>query len=317
MLKSISFLGVCAFLWCSTLYSQNKVHDNSLSEVTLVVLGTVQDGGSPHIGCTRSCCASELSPGDTPRNVVALGLWDKEFQKTFLMEAGPDIISQWELLAHASEIPISEPSGIFVTHAHIGHYAGLMYLGKESLNAKEIPVFAMPKMTDFLKNNGPWSQLISMQNVILKNLNPDFPVAITENLEVQPFLVPHRDEFSETVGYTISGPTKRVLFIPDIDKWDRWDQSIVSKIKEVDLAFLDATFFDAAEIGYRNISEIPHPFVVESLSLFESLPQEERQKVFFIHMNHTNPLLNPNSAESRYVIDKGYGIAREGMRFKL
>jgi pyrroloquinoline quinone biosynthesis protein B len=91
----------------------------------------------------------------------------------------------------------------------------------------------------------------------------------------------------------------------------------LDKIKEVDFAFLDGTFYDAAEVGYRDISEIPHPFIVESLSLFESLDAVDRKKIYFIHFNHTNPLLNPESDESKNVLNLGFQIAREGMVFKL
>jgi pyrroloquinoline quinone biosynthesis protein B len=251
------------------------------------------------------------------QNVVALGLLDSATKKSFLFEAGPDIITQWNLLANVFENPISNPAGVFVSHAHIGHYSGLMYLGKEALNTKAMPVFAMPKMSDFLRDNGPWSQLISTQNIVINTLSPSLPLAVTENFKVVVFLVPHRDEFSETIGFKITGPTKSALFIPDIDKWEKWQESILDKIKEVDYAFLDGTFYDAAEVGYRDISEIPHPFVVESLSLFQSLSATDRKKIYFIHFNHTNPLLNPESRESKKVLGLGFQIAREGMLFEL
>eukprot|EP00957_Ditylum_brightwellii_P156501 11911053-Ditylum_brightwellii.AAC.1 len=62
------------------------------------------------------------------------------------------------------------PDGIFLTHAHIGHYTGLMYLGREALGAVDVPVYAMPRMRSFLKNNGPWSQLVSLGNINIQNL---------------------------------------------------------------------------------------------------------------------------------------------------
>ena len=130
-------------------------------------------------------------------------------------------------------------------------------------------------------------------------------------------MVPHRDEFSETVGYLVEGPTKKVLFIPDIDKWDKWDRSIVEYIKQVDYAFVDATFYSGDELNTRDISQIPHPFVVESMALFDGLPAAERAKIQFIHFNHTNPLLKPESDQYKRVIEKGYGIAQFGQRVKL
>ena len=59
-------------------------------------------------------------------------------------------------------------------------------------------------------------------------------------------------------------------------------------LTQVDYAFLDATFFEEGEIS-RPMSEVPHPFVVESIKRFESLTAEEKNKIYFIHLNHTNP----------------------------
>ena len=88
-------------------------------------------------------------------------------------------------------------------------------------------------------------------------------------------------------------------------------------LKKVDYAFLDGTFFDSAEINYRDISEIPHPFVIETIHHLSSLSLKERKKVFFIHMNHTNGMLNPNSQMTKEVLSKGFQIARYGMQFPL
>ena len=287
------------------------------SGVELIVLGSVQDGGSPHIGCSRACCAPLYQNPDPSRKVVALGLIDRIAGRTFLIEAGPDFPEQLRLLQERAAQDAQAPSGIFLTHAHIGHYSGLMYLGREALGADSVPVYAMPRMLGFLKENGPWSQLVSQGNIALHPLEDSRPTRLTPRLEVVPFRVPHRDEFSETVGFEIRGPGKTALFIPDIDKWERWKTDIVARIRQVDLAFLDASFYDANEVGYRDMSEIPHPFVVESLSRFDSLPDAERRKIRFIHLNHTNPLLDPSSDQSLSVQNKGYGVARFGETYGL
>lgn len=287
------------------------------SGVELLVLGTVQDGGSPHIGCSRSCCAGLFQSPDPARKVVSLGLIDHAAGRTYLLEAGPDFPQQLQQLQLQAGSTLPTPSGIFLTHAHIGHYVGLMYLGREALGADSVPVFAMPRMFRFLKENGPWSQLSALGNIALKPLGDLEAVGLTPQLEVTPFTVPHRDEFSETVGFEIRGPRKTVLFIPDIDKWGRWQTDIAEAVRGADLVFLDASFFDGAEVGYRDLSEIPHPFVVETMARFDSLPGAERAKIHFIHLNHTNPLLDPASEASRRVLEKGYHIARLGARFDL
>ena len=207
--------------------------------------------------------------------------------------------------------------GIFLTHAHIGHYSGLMYLGKEAMDAKEIPLYVMPRMKNFLSTNGPWDQLVSRKNIQLQVMENEQVVNLSQSITVTPILVPHRDEYSETVGYRINGPNKSALFIPDIDKWDKWDKNIIDEIKKVDYAFLDAAFYSGKEINNRDVSEIPHPFVIESFETFKNISEIEKSKIVFIHFNHTNPLLNSKSVETQIVIDKGYKIGTIGDVFDL
>lgn len=289
-----------------------------LSTPFLVVLGSVQDGGSPHIACKKKCCNELFDKPDVTRKVVSLGLVDPINRQTFLLEATPDIGAQMKLLKHYSPFKDTElPDAIMLTHAHIGHYSGLMYLGREANNAKALTVYAMPRMKQFIENNGPWSQLIALNNISLKNIKNGEAFWLSSNLKVTTFLVPHRDEFSETVGFFIQGPTKKALFIPDIDKWDKWDKEIVEEIKKVDYAFIDATFFDGNEVNNRNIKEIPHPFVIESIQLLNQLDSVDKSKVRFIHFNHTNPLLDSSTKESALVKKSGFNIARMRQVFSL
>jgi pyrroloquinoline quinone biosynthesis protein B len=290
----------------------------TISKTSIVILGNVQDGGSPHIGCKKDCCKDLFNKPDESRKVVCLGVIDPENRKSYLFEATPDMTKQMKWLKKFADSDDQEiPDGIFLTHAHIGHYTGLMYLGKEATNADKAPVYAMPGMKQFLETNGPWSQLVSNQNILINDLKNEEPVELTSNLQVIPFTVPHRDEYSETVGYEIVGPSKRALFIPDIDKWGKWEKDIVEEIKRVDYAFIDATFFDGEEINNRDIAEIPHPFIIESMELFKNLSAEEKGKIVFIHFNHTNPALNPESPQTKEILKNGFSIARLNDQFEL
>ena len=299
------------------IFSCKELPDESLSlekSVEINILGSVQDGGIPHLGCEKSCCKDYFERGFSEKRVVSLGISDHFKNKNYIIEASPDIAFQLnDFLTNKSK----KLDGIFITHAHIGHYSGLINLGREVSNASEIPLYLMPKMTDFISSNGPWDQLVKLKNVELKTLVNEKEIKLTENLRILPFLVPHRDEYSETVGFKIIGPKKSAIFIPDIDKWSKWEKSIVNLISQVDYAFLDGTFYDAKEINNRDISEIPHPFIIESLELFKDLKEHNRKKIYFIHLNHTNPLLNSESEEYKLVVSSGYNIAVEGLQLKL
>lgn len=286
---------------------------NLRAQANIVVLGTVQDGGAPHIMCLKSCCIN-LSPEEkSARQVTSLGL---SFGSTdyYLFEASPNITLQMQQMHDLGHLNLA---GIFLTHAHVGHYMGLLYLGREAWGAKKIPVYAMPKLRLFLRENGPWSQLVDLENISLQSLENEKPQQLPQGIKVTPFVVPHRDEFSETVGYYIAGSNKTALFLPDIDKWNKWEKDIAEVIKAVDYAFIDASFYDAAEINYRPIAEIPHPFVIETLEQLKGLEKKDREKVFFIHMNHTNPMLDPESEATKKVRALGFSVARIGDIFSL
>ena len=276
----------------------------------IVVLGTTQDAGSPQIGCIKKCCSDLFKNPDPSRNVVSLGIVDSKVNKFWMIESTPDFITQSKTLKEISGFRHDElPDGIFITHAHIGHYTGLMYLGRESVSSKKIPVYTMSRMKGFLMQNGPWNQLINLNNISIVNMDPDQSIQLSNDIQIIPFLVPHRDEFSETVGFKIMGPNKSILFIPDIDKWGKWNKDLAYELKTVDAAFIDGTFYDSEEINHRNMAEIPHPFVVETMQLFDTEDEKIKSKLYFTHLNHTNPLLDTTSKQYREVILNGFSVS--------
>ncbi|MEE2525120.1 MBL fold metallo-hydrolase [Hyphobacterium sp. HN65] len=302
-------------------------------DVELVVLGVGQDGGIPQINVQADPAWEDES---LRHRVVSLGVVDHESGTRYLFEATPDFREQVHDL-NAIAGTSGAPDGIFLTHAHIGHYTGLMFLGFESMSADNVPVFAPPRMQDFLTNSGPWSQLIAYGNIRVDEFQPgprphdvqpgepdysENPIQSmeTSRLRVDPLHVPHRREFADTVGYRIQGPEISVIFIPDIDSWEEWAEwgtRIEDIVMENDLVYVDATFFDDHELPGRDMSAIPHPRVTETMDLFQDYPDEIRQRIRFIHYNHTNPIRYDDSAETQEVLERGYRIAREGERICL
>ena len=284
--------------------------------VEFIILGAGQDAGAPQIG----------NPNDPAWGNPALALMptsaaivNHKTQSRYLFEATPQITAQLNLLddlAPSDNGPLGL-SGVFLTHAHIGHYAGLIFFGREAAGTNGLDVYTMPRMANYLERNGPWSQLVTLNNISLNPLEDKVAVELNGDIKVTPLQVPHRDEFSETVGYVVSGPTKAALFLPDIDDWDRWEseygQSLDGIIAKVDYAFVDATFFDDNELPGRDMSLIPHPRVIDTMARLKG----QGAKVVFIHYNHTNPIRDPNSAQSREVMAQGFSIARAGDEYCL
>lgn len=261
----------------------------------VVVLGVAQDGGIPQLGCERPLCQDVRSGKRAPEKVSSLGLVNQRTGDAYVFDATPDLPAQVQRLTGGRT-----PTGIFLTHAHIGHYTGLMFLGRESVNASKVPVFATERMGTFLRTNGPWSQLVTIGNIALRTLTYDQPVVLDGGVRVTAFAVPHRDEFSDTVGYRLDGPRRSAIFIPDIDRWEKWDRGIRALADSVDYAFLDGTFASPSEIN-RPIEEIPHPMMGRTRELLKGA----RAKLWFIHINNSNAEIDAPDA------------AKEGMTFPL
>ena len=249
--------------------------------VSLFVLGVGQDGGKPQAGNPQDPAWADPS---LKRFATSLALIDRrgDAPKRWLFEATPDFREQLQALDQFA--PVNRQvglNGIFLTHAHIGHYAGLMFLGHESIGAENISVYAMPRMADFLAENGPWSQLVKYHNILLAIMEDGAGEQLAEDIKVTPFLVPHRQEFSEVAGYRIEGPNKSALFIPDIDSWEDWDEEgvrIEDVIAGVDYAFIDATFYANGEIPGRDMSGFPHPFVSIPWSASRPSPRKKKKR---------------------------------------
>jgi pyrroloquinoline quinone biosynthesis protein B len=307
-----SSLATSVFLLLGMAVSPSTVPSEP-APVRAVVLGIAQDGGVPHIGCRQELCVAARRDPSRRQRVAALGLVDGDAR--FLIDATPDLPSQIESLWGSAAPPDRRRplSGILLTHAHVGHYAGLLYLGREALGADHLPVYATPRMAAFLRANEPWRALVERGQIDLREMTPGREIALTQRLHVTPVPVPHRDELSDTVAFVVRGPERRILYVPDVDKWERWDRRLADEVRASDMALLDGTFLDAAEIPGRSQADIPHPLVGETAAL---VPAELRTRVRLVHLNHTNRLLWEPAALAAPGLS-GLAVARDGDELPL
>lgn len=268
------------------------------------------------MGCDSPFCKDAWKNPKLRQMVSSIALVNPNTKERWIFDATPDLPEQFQLLKNITGDFFNNISGIFLTHAHIGHYTGLMYLGRESMNTKDVKVYAMPRMKEMLEKNAPWSQLVSIKNIALQPLENKQNTKISENISVQPFLVPHRDEFSETVGFKITINSKSLVFIPDIDKWQKWSEKLEDVVKSSDYVLIDGTFYADGEIN-RPMSEVPHPFISETTDLLKDLPLREKNKVYFIHFNHSNPLVQGNKTKIKELKAKGFNLTFQGQKFNF
>ena len=290
----------------------NKSH----ARYEILILGTVQDGGYPHVGCEGPCCQNAWIDLSLKKYIASIAIINHINKKYYIIDITPDIGEQLHMLykRYSKEYCFS---GIFLTHAHVGHYTGLFKLGLEMMNTKEIPLYAMPKLMSFLHNNSSTEFLFQSKNIVPHVLNNKKHLTLSEDLNISPFLVPHRNELSETVGYKIQSKLKSIIYIPDIDSWELWKENILDVIKNNDFLFLDGTFYDKNELQKRDIEKVPHPSIKESTQIFNMLPDKDKNKIYFTHLNHTNNVLRKDSEESADVLKHYFQIAYDGMKISI
>jgi len=260
-----------------------------------VVVGVAQDGGVPHVGC--SCVRCEAAAAGRRIHVACIALTDGA--RVFFLDATPDFPTQLRMMG------VTRPDGIFLTHAHMGHVTGLLYLGREALATHGVAVHATDSMHAYLRANAPWRDLEEQQRVtLLPNVRVDLG-----GLVVRSFHVPHRAEHTDTVGYIVEGSRSSLMFLPDIDSWDAWDTDVRDAVQSVDVAFLDATFYSEDEFPHRDPAEVPHPRVTDTMDRLQGLGDRVR----LIHLNHTNPLLTDDTPAR----ERGFRVAVEGERIAL
>jgi len=282
----------------------------------VIVLGVAQDAGIPQIGCDSPFCLRAWRDPSLRQTVSSIALVDPDSKSRWIFDATPDLPEQFQLLKDSTGNMSNALAGVFLTHAHIGHYTGLMYLGREAMNANRVPVYAMPRMKQMLEVNAPWSQLVGLNNIEIRPIFDKTAVKLTEYLTVTPFLVPHREEFSETLGFRIAWRNKSFVFIPDIEKWQKWAASLPELVKSADYLLLDGTFYADGEIA-RPMSEVPHPFVSETMELLKNLSPKDRSKVYFIHFNHSNPLIQGDRKKIADLRKNGFAMAYKGQKIIL
>ena len=282
-----------------------------------IILGSIQDGGLPQAGCYSARC--DRARRD-PHYVASLGIAEPASGRAWLVDASPDLVRQMDLFpggAFRRRAAERRPfEGILLTHAHIGHYLGLALLGREALAIEPTPCYCSSRMAQFLASNGPWSLLVEEGRLSLRVLEPGQPVRLAADLTVTALLVPHRDEYTDTLGFVFEGPGRSLLYLPDIDRWESWDLRIEDVVAGVDIALIDATFYSAAEVPGRDRSEIPHPLVTDTIERLGDLVGGDRS-VVLTHLNNSNPVLDPDSPERERVLKAGFGVARAGQTYAL
>ncbi|MCJ7479159.1 MAG: MBL fold metallo-hydrolase [Candidatus Nanohaloarchaeota archaeon QJJ-7] len=262
------------------------------------ILGSAQDGGVPHLRCSCDACQAAREDPNKQRYATALKVYDEEKGVNYLFDASPDIRFQ---------LGDEFMDGIFISHGHLGHVTGLLYLGKESINSNMTDVYCSESAADFLKENYPYRLLVDRNNIVLNTFEENGHENLM-GMKVDFVPVIHRYVPTDMHAFRIKTDDTNLFYMTDID---HWTDDAIKEVESADVAIIDGCFWSQEEID--RYERVPHPPIKESLEIFEDTDTD----IIFTHINHTNPVLDPESEERKKVEEAGFRIAEEGMEIEL
>ncbi len=281
--------------------------------VTVTILGIAQDAGIPQAGCSCERCLNAHDNPELKRYPVSIGIQGVDGSK-HLIEVTKNLSEQLRTWSkNKIEGNIFIPDSVTITHLHLGHIEGIGQFGKPVMGIKNLPIYLSQKNNDSIQERNDIKLMIKEENIKLiseNNFRPMNDCGFT--LEFIP--IPHRSELGDTSAILIKGPKKNLLFLPDQDSWsETLDSFSVKSIRalltslRVDIALVDGTFWNLNELPGRDLSKIPHPTIEESIRRL-GIKKINDPDIFFIHLNHSNPVNDHDSEERNLVESYGWGI---------
>tara|TARA_Y100000589_G_scaffold37950_1_gene31738 strand:+ start:20984 stop:21829 length:846 start_codon:yes stop_codon:yes gene_type:complete len=278
----------------------------------VVLLGIAQDGGRPQPGCSKPCCIG-LSPAEHSYP-TSLGIIEQN--KLHIIDVTRHLGDQLQYLDNRI------PSDVWLTHAHFGHVDGLGLFGRETINARGINLHVSQQMIELIELTPHWKIMLD-QGVFVVNEIRDSQPKESDEFTMVPLQVPHRNELSDMHAFVLRGPNKSLLYLPDHDTWNETlsmhnAETIRQFLSDlaIDIALIDGTFWSNNELKSRSQDVVPHPPIKQTLEML-GYKQQGDPDIFFFHLNHTNPVYDEWSEEHTQVVEMGWKIGKQGMKFKL
>lgn len=288
----------------------------------VIVLGSAQDGGFPQWDCNCVNCQLSRSGELRFRLRSSLALED-DLGNIIILDASPDLKHQVDVIGSSRQRigricsdRVSPIDAILITHAHWGHVMGLLEFSAGA--SFEVPVYCSPSVSSIIYASPVFRSLIDGDFIRIMEFKDNIPLEIVNYrgqktyFKLEAFKVPHREDFTDTYGFKIFHKSSSITYIPDIKVLD---EEIIRKIDDTDFLFFEGTFYWDDELWRvskikRTSKELGHIPIVESLLILREL---EIDMKYYIHLNHTNPVLRSGSDERRSVEDAGIKIVDDGL----
>lgn len=294
----------------------------------VLILGAAAGGGLPQWNCGCAMCDAARR-GEIPSLTQSSVAASADGETWALVNASPDLRAQ---LGATPKLwptgPRRSPIGaVLVTNGDIDHVAGLLTLREK----QPFRLLATPEVHAVLAAN-PIFQALDPGLVPREPVRPGTPVALAPGLSATLFPVPGKvplyleagdvvtdAEGEFTVGVELAAGTARAVYIPGCA---RMTPALADRLRGAALVFFDGTLWRddemiAAGLGGktgRRMGHMPIDGPDGTLATFADL--DVARKVF-VHLNNSNPVLDPRTPERAAVEAAGWTVARDGMEFVL
>lgn len=294
----------------------------------LIVLGSGAGGGLPQWNCGCSNC-KDAREGKLPVMTQSSVAVSADGENWAVLNASPDIAAQLQRTpalwpASLRGTPIG---AVVLTNGDIDHIAGLLTLREKTPFA----VFATKSGLDILSSN-------SVFNVLDADLVDRAPIAVEQTfapvpgVSITPFSVPGKvalfleDETAldleavgdQTIGLLIEAGGKRAAYVPGCATVPDW---LLERFEDLDLLLFDGTVWENDDMprtgtGQKTGARMGHVALNGAEGSIARLADTDARKIF-VHINNTNPILQPDSAERAAVFAADWEIAFDGMEITL
>ena len=293
----------------------------------LIVLGAAAGGGLPQWNCGCKNC-SDARSGVIPRMTQSSVAVSLDGVSWALLNASPDIRAQVDSCQklHPLALRGSPIAAVVLSNGDIDHIAGLLTLREKT----GFDVYATKAGLDILSSNSVFGvldpALVGQHQITL-----DAPFEPVSGLTITPFAVPGKvalflegdalnlEEVGEqTVGLLLEDGSKRAAYVPGCAAIPDW---LLQRLGELDLLLFDGTVWNNDDMqrtgtGEKTGARMGHVPLNGDLGSLARLAGVSGRKMY-IHINNTNPILQPYSPERAEVLAKGWEIAVDGMEITL
>ncbi len=291
------------------------------------ILGAAAGGGLPQWNCgCRNCVDARrgLIPAMSQSSVAV----SADGNEWLLLNASPDIRDQLRASGlHPPGLRGSPVSAVVLTNGDIDHIAGLLVLRESTPFA----IHATPATLAILDQ--PVFGVLNPDLVRHRPIGLDRPFAPLPGLRVTAFAVPGKVALfleqggevetdligEQTIGLRIEGGGRRLFYIPGCA---RVTPDLCDRIADADLLLFDGTVWSDDEMsrtgtGAKTGARMGHIAMSGpggSIAALAGVPLGQR---VFIHVNNTNPVLQPAAAERAMIRAAGWHVAHDGMELAL